>query len=181
MTVNEMIIEAITTDSRKRKCRHQSELEALGYKILKDRSWRISNPRTKRYIDLGYNNNYIWTNYGEIKFGYMWTRKHGYVDKPISVIDFENLLNTPLSNKYIWHDNRSNAEKMRTALHDRKYHKKNLDSAMVEYQQKIENITAEYKRMLDNAKHSYDSSIDYHSKALDRANKEIDELLHKTA
>ena len=70
---------------------------------------------------------------------------------------------------------------MRTALHDRKYHKKNLDNAMAEYQQKIENITAEYKRMLDNAKHSYDWNVDYHSKALDRANKEIDKLLHKAS
>ena len=70
---------------------------------------------------------------------------------------------------------------MRTALHNRKYHKKNLDNAMAEYQHKIENITAEYKRMLDNAKHSYDWNIDYHSKALERANKEIDKLLHKTA
>ena len=181
MTVNEMIIEAITTDSRKRKARHQAELEALGYKIIKDRSWKIRNPKTDRYIDLGYNNSYVWTNYGEIRFGYVWSRKHGYVNKPISVINFENILNTPLNSDCVWHDNRNNTVKMRTALHDRKYHKKNHDNAMNEYQHKIENITAEYKRMLDNAKSSYDWSIDYHSKALDRANKEIDKLLKRGA
>lgn len=183
MTVNEMIIEAITTDSRKRKARNQFELEKLGYVIRKDRAWIIRNPKTDRFVELGYNENYIHTNSikGGIRFGHIWSRKNGYVNKPISVIDFENLLNTPLSNNLVWHDDRNNAVKMRTALHDRKYHKKNLDNAMIEYQQKIENITAEYKRMLDNAKHSYDWNIDYHTKALDRANKEIDKLLHKTA
>ena len=181
MTVNEMIIEAITTDSRKRKTRNQFELEKLGYIIRKDRAWIIRNPKTDRFIELGYNENCIHTNNGYIRFGSIWSRKNGYVKKPISVIDFENFLNTPINNDYIWHDNRSNTVKMRTALHDRKYHKKNLDNAMAEYQQKIENITAEYKRMLDNAKHNYDWNINYHSNALDRANKEIDKLLHKTA
>ena len=33
MTVNEMIIEAITTDSRKRKARNQFELEKLGPEV----------------------------------------------------------------------------------------------------------------------------------------------------
>ncbi len=181
MTVNEMIIEAITTDSRKRKARFQTELEALGYKIIKDRAWIIRNPKTNRYIELAYGEHFVHTNDGGIRFGSIWSRKNGYVNKPISVIDFENFLNTPLSNNSVWHDDRSHAEMMRTLLHDRKYHKKNLDNAMTEYQQKIENITAEYKRMLDNAKHSYDWNIDYHTKALDRANKEIDKLLHKTA
>lgn len=181
MTVNEMIIEAITTDSRKRKARNQFELEKLGYVIRKDRAWIIRNPKTNRFIELGYRENCIRTNNGYIKFGRVWSRKNGYVKKPISVIDFENLLNTPISDNQIWCDNRTHTEMMHTFLHDRKYHKKNLDGAMAEYQQKIENITAEYKRMLDNAKHSYDWNVDYHSKALDRANKEIDKLLHKTA
>ena len=183
MTVNEMIIEAITTDSRKRKARNQFELEKLGYVIRKDRAWIIRNPKTDRFIELGYNENYIHTNSirGGIKFGRIWSRKNRYVNKPISVIDFENLLNTPLSSSDVWHDGRSNTVKMRTALHNRKYHKKNLDNAMNEYQHKIENITAEYKRMLDNAKSSYDWSINYHSNALDRANKEIDKLLKRGA
>lgn len=184
MTVNEMIIEAITTDSRKRKARNQFELEKLGYVIRKDRGWVIKNPKTNRFIKLEYNENYIYANNSiggiKIRFGHIWSRKNGYVNKPISVIDFENLLNTPIKGNRYW-DNRSHAEIMRSLLHDRKYHKKNLDSAMAEYQQKIENITAEYKRMLDNAKDSYDWSIDYHTKELNRANKEIDELLHKTA
>lgn len=181
MTVNEMIIEAITTDSRKRKARYQTELEALGYVIRKDRAWIIRNPKTDRFIELGYNEYYIHTNNGGIRFGSIWSRKNGYVKKPISVINFEKFLNTPIKGNRYWNDDRSHAEMMRTLLHDRKYHKKNLDSAMVEYQQKIENITAEYRRMLDNAKHNYDWCIDYHTKALDGVNKEIDKLLHKTA
>lgn len=181
MTVNEMIIEAITTDSRKRKARNQFELEKLGYIIRKDRAWIIRNPKTDRFIELRYNEHYVYTNNGGIKFGRIWSRKNGYVKKPISVINFENFLNTPIKGNRYWSDDRSHTEMMRTLLHDRKYHKRNLDGAMAEYQQKIENITAEYKRMLDNAKRSYDWNIDYHTKALDRANKEIDKLLHKTA
>ena len=181
MTVNEMIIEAITTDSRKRKARNQFELEKLGYVVFKDRAWIIRNPKTNRYIELGYNEHCVHTNNGGIRFGSIWSRKNGYVEKPISVIDFKKFLNTPLNENYYWHDNRTNVAKLRQSLHDRKYHKKNLDNAMAEYQKKIENITAEYRRMLDNAKHNYDWNVDYHSKALDRANKEIDKLLHKTA
>lgn len=178
MTVNEMIIEAITTDSRKRKCRHQVELETLGYKIIKDGSWYIKNPKTDRFIDLPYNESAIRTTNGYIKFGYMWSSKtRKYVNKPISVINFEKFLNTPINKDNY---NRTNVEKLRQSLHDRKYHKRILDNAMAEYQQKIENITAKYKRMLDNAKHSYDWNIDYHTTALDKANKEIDKLLHKT-
>ena len=181
MTVNEMIIEAITTDSRKRKANFQNELEALGYKIIKDRAWIIRNPKTNRFIELGYRENSIRTNNGYIKFGRIWSRKYTYVTKPISVIDFENLLNTPISDNQIWRDNRTHTEMLRGLLHDRKYHNTNLNNAMAEYQKKIENITAEYRRMLDNAKHNYDWNIDYHSKALNRTNKEIDRLLHKTA
>ena len=181
MTVNEMIVEAITTDSRKRKARYQTELEALGYVIRKDRGWIIRNPKTDRYIDLPYNENYIHTNNGGIKFGRIWSKKYTYVNKPISVIDFENLLNTPISDKFMWHDNRSHAETMRDYLHDRKYHKKNLDSAMTEYQQKINDITSEYHRMLENAKKNYDWSVKYHTNALNRANEGINKLLHKTA
>ena len=46
--LNTMLREAITTESRKRKCRWQTELEALGYVIFKDGSWRIRNPKTNR-------------------------------------------------------------------------------------------------------------------------------------
>ena len=132
MTVNEMIIEAITTDSRKRKCRHQAELETLGYKIIKDGSWYIKNPKTDRFIDLPYNESAIRTTNGYIKFGYMWSSKtRKYVNKPISVINFEKFLNTPIKGNRYWSDNRSHAEMMRTLLHDRKYHKKNLQNFVV--------------------------------------------------
>lgn len=180
MTINEMIIEAITTDSRKRKCRHQTELEALGYKIIKDKSWYIKNPKTGRFIDLPYNGNYINTTNGFIKFGYMWSSKtRKYVNKPISVIDFEKFLNTPI--KYNNWDNRTNVEKLRDSLYNRKRYSKELDNALSEYQKKIDSITAEYQRMLKSAKDSYDWNLNYYTKSLDSANKTINELLHKTA
>lgn len=181
ITVNEMIIEAITTDSRKRKARYQTELEALGYKVLKDRSWTIKNLDTGRYIHLKYNDNVVYTNYGGIRFGHIWSRKNGYVKKPISVINFYKLLNTPLNSDREWHDNRTNVAKLRQSLHDRKYHSKEYNNAMAEYQQRIDNITAEYKRMLDNAKRNFEWNVKYHSEAVKTANKEIEKLLHKTA
>lgn len=183
MTVNEMIIEAITTDSRKRKCRYQAELEALGYKIIKDRSWYIKNPKTDRFIDLPYNENAIRTTNGYIKFGCVWSSKTcKYVNKPISVIDFEKFLNTPIKrDNDNWWNNKTNVEKMRDSLYNRKRCSKELNNALSEYQKKIDSITAEYQRMLKNAKDSYDWNLDYYTKGLDKANKEIDELLHKTA
>ena len=90
MTVNEMIIEAITTDSRKRKCRWQTELEALGFKISKDRAWFIRYTKTDRYIELPYYENCLRTNNGYIRFGRMWKRG-GYVNKPLSNINLEEI------------------------------------------------------------------------------------------
>lgn len=181
MTVNEMIIEAITTDSRKRKCRHQTELEALGYKIIKDGSWYIKNPKTDRFIDLSYNESAIRTTNGYIKFGYMWSSKtRKYVNKPISVINFEKFLNTPIKRDN-WCDNKTNVEIMRDSLYNRKRYSKELDNALSEYQKKIDSITAEYQRMLKSAKNSYDWNLNYYTKSLDSANKTINELLHKTA
>lgn len=183
MTVNEMIIEAITTDSRKRKCRHQTELETLGYKIIKDKSWYIRNPKTGRFIDLPYNGSYINTTNGYIKFGYMWSSKTcKYVNKPISVIDFEKFLNTPIKcDNDNWWNNKTNVEKMRDSLYNRKRCSKELNNALSEYQKKIDSITAEYQRMLKNAKDTYDWNLNYYTKGLDSANKIINELLHKTA
>lgn len=182
MTVNEMIIEAITTDSRKRKCRHQTELEALGYKIIKNRSWYIKNPKTNRFIDLSYNESAIRTTNGYIKFGYVWSSKtHKYVNKPISVIDFEKFLNTPIKYDNDNWDNRTNVEKLRESLYNRKRYSKELNNALSEYQKKIDGITAEYQRMLKSAKDSYDWNLNYYTKSLDSANKTINELLHKTA
>ena len=60
MTTNEMIYEALTTNSKKKKARWQVELEMLGYKVIKDGSWYISNPSTGKWIDLPYNEtNYL--------------------------------------------------------------------------------------------------------------------------
>ena len=58
MTVNEMLYEAITTESRKRKCRWQTELEALGFEIIKSGAWFIRYTKTNRFIELSYNDNY---------------------------------------------------------------------------------------------------------------------------
>lgn len=184
MTVNEMIIEAITTDSRKRKARYQTELEALGYKIIKDGAWFIKNLKTNRFIYLPYGEkNYIYTNTTNrhIKFGYMWSSKtYKYVNKPMSVINFEKFLNTPIKRDNWW-DNKTNVKKLRENLNNRKIYSKELNNILPEYQQKIDNITAEYQRMLKNAKDSYDWKLDYYTKRLDSTNKTINELLHKTA
>ena len=177
MTVNEMIIEAITTDSRKRKARYQTELEALGYKVYKDRAWIIRNPKTGRFIDLGYNEQYVRTNNGCIKFGSMWSRKKGrYVIKPIDKINFVGLLNKKEVERNYF-ENDTTVSSLKRALHDRKYHKKNLDNAMAEYQTKIDAITQEYKRMLKDAENSYKWSVEYHTNALKRSENEITKLL----
>ena len=178
MTVNEMIIEAITTDSRKRKARHQTELENLGYKVVKNGSWYIRNPKTGRFIEKEYSDDSIRSSRGYIKFGYVWSKsKHEYVKKPISVINFAGLLDEPEKQNNYFDEN--STDRLKSALRDRKYHKKNLDSALSEYQTKIDNITKEYQRMLKDAENSYKWSVEYHTKALSSAEKRISELLRK--
>lgn len=179
MTVNEMLIEAITTESRKRKCRWQTELESLGFKISKDRAWFIRYTKTDRFIELPYDENCLRTNNGYIRFGRVWSKKYTYVNKPLSSIDLEGLLTKrPTKNSYYeWTD----VERMKNALHNKKYHKRILDNAMNEYQHKIDALTKEYQRKLEEAKHSYDWDMKYHTDSLASANKTISELLHKTA
>lgn len=179
MTINEMLIEAITTESRKRKCRWQTELEALGFKISKDGAWFIRNTKTGRFIELPYNEYQIRTNNGYIKFGRVWSKKYTYVNKPLSSIDLEGLLTKrPAKNGcYVWTD----VERMKDALRNKKYHKRILDNAMKEYQNKIDALTKEYHRKLEEAKRSYDWNMEYHKDSLASANKTILELLHKTA
>lgn len=179
MTVNEMLREAITTDSRKRKCRWQTELEALGFKISKNGAWFIRNTKTDRFIELPYNEYYIRTNNGYVKFGGMWSKKHAYVNKPLSSIDLEGLLTKrPIKNGgYNWTD----VMLMKDALRNKKYHKRILDNAMNEYQNKIDALTKEYQRKLEEAKRSYDWNMKYHTDSLTSANETISKLLHKTA
>ena len=178
MTVNEMLREAITTDSRKRKCRWQTELEALGFKIIKDGSWLIRNTKTGRFIELPYNEYCIRTNNGYIKFGRVWSKKYAYVNKPLSSIDLEGLLTKrPIKRDCEWTD----VMRMKDALRNKKYHTRILDNAMSEYQNKIDALTKEYQRKLREAKHSYDWNMKYHMDSLASANKTISELLHKTA
>ena len=179
MTVNEMLREAITTESRKRKCRWQTELEALGFEVSKDRAWFIRYTKTGRFIELPYDEHYIRTNNGYIKFGRMWSKKHEYVNKPLSSIDLEGLL-TKRSAKngyYEW----TSVMNMKDALHNRKYHSNILDNAMSEYQNRVDALTKEYQKKLADAKKSYDWSMSSHTEGLARANKRISELLHKTA
>ena len=179
MTVNEMLYEAITTESRKRKCRWQTELEALGFEVSKDRAWFIRNTKTGRFIELPYDENSIRTNNGYIKFGYMWTKKHSWIDKPLSTINLEGLLTKRPVKAYEsdWTD----VNRMQNALYDRKRHTRNLETLMSDYQRKIDNLTKEYQKKIEEAKHSYDWNLDYHTKGLASANKTISKLLNKTA
>ena len=117
MTINEMLREAITTESRKRKCRYQTELEALGFEISKDRAWFIRYKKTNRFIEVPYDEDCIRTNNGYIRFGYMGYRRK---NKPLSNIDLEGLLMKRHSkDRYFgWTD----VMYMKDALRDRKYH-----------------------------------------------------------
>ena len=186
MTVNEMLYEAITTESRKRKCRWQTELEALGFKISKDGAWHIRYEKTDRFIELPYDEDCLRTSNGYISFGRVWKSgnyKKGtyghYVDIPLSIIDLEGLLmKRPVKNdNYNWTD----VMRMKDALRNKKYHKRILDNAMSEYQHKIDTLTKEYQKKLKEAKYSYDWDMDYHTKSLASANETIAKLLHKTA
>ena len=181
MTVNEMIVEAITTDSRKRKCRWQNELESLGYIIVKDRSWFIRNPITGRFIDLDYNGTYIRTNNKSVRFGRVWSNKvHRYVNKPIECINFVGLLNKNKIQPVNCYDNWTNVDDLRNALQDRKHHSKELGCAMQVYQNKIDALTKEYKNKIEEAKRSYEWNVDYHTKGLARANKNISKIMNKS-
>lgn len=182
ITLNEMIIAALTTNSRKRKCAYQDELEALGYKIIKDGSWFIRNTFTDRYVELDYDGSYIRTTNKNIGFGRVWSsKKRNYVYKPITVINFEGLLNTNREIKrgyYHW----NTVDQMRENLRLRKNHKTYLNNAMSEYQKKINTLTDEYQRKLEQAKRDYTYSIKWHTDGLKTANENIDKLLHhKTA
>ena len=179
MTVNEMLREAITTESRKRKCRWQTELEALGFEISKDRAWFIRNTKTGRFIELPYDERCIRTNNGYIKFGRVWSRKYTWEDKPLASIDLEGLLTKrPVKNNYCeWTD----VMRMKDALRNKKYHSRILNNAMSEYQHKIDALTKEYQRKLEEAKHSYDWNMKYHTDSLASANETISKLLNKTA
>ena len=170
------INQALSLLISKRKCRWQTELEALGFEISKDRAWFIRNPKTGRFIELPYDDRNIRTNHGWIKFGYMgWNKK----DKPLSSIDLEGLLTKrPAKNGcYEWTD----VMRMKDALRNKKYHSRILDNAMGEYQHKVDALTKEYQKKLEEAKRSYDWDMKYHTDSLASANKIISELLNKTA
>ena len=186
MTVNEMLYEAITTDSRKRKCRWQTELEALGFIIHKNGAWYIRYEKTNRFIELPYNDDALRTSNGYIRFGRIWKNgnyKKGtyghYVDKPLSCIDLEGLLTKRSVKPY--ESNWTDVSIMQSVLNDRKYHTRNLKNLMRDYQTKIDDLTKEYQKKIDDAKRSYDWNLDYHTKGLAEANKTILKLLHKTA
>lgn len=179
MTVNEMIIEALTTDSRKRKARYQTELEAIGYRIIKDGSWIIRNPKTNRFVEKEYSHDGIRSSRGYIGYGQVWSRtKHKYVKKPISVINFVGLLNEA-EKEYNYFENVNSTSVLKDTLRDRKYHKNKLDSALSEYQSKIDAITQEYQRKLKNAEDSYRWSVKYHAEAFNNAETKIKKILRK--
>lgn len=179
--LNTMLREAITTESRKRKCRWQTELEALGYVIFKDGSWRIRNPKTNRFIELSYNDTCIRTNNRGIRFGRIWSRKKGYVVKPIECIDFVGLLNKNIIENVDYFAGWTTVNQLRNALHDRKHHSDNLKCAMAVYQNKIDVLTKEYQKKIEEAKKSYEWNVDYHTKGLARANENIAKIMRKTS
>lgn len=179
MTTNEMIYEALTTDSRKRKARWQTELEALGYKIIKDGSWYISNPKTRKWIDLPYDEaSTLRTSNGGIRFGYVYSRSYKTRKyKPLTIINFEGILNSTRNNEY--ENDWTNVDTMRTNLSDRNYHQTKLNNAMNEYQNTIDNLTKEYQKKLAEAKHRYDWSMEHHTKELKNCNDIINKLLKR--
>ena len=179
--LNTMLREAITTESRKRKCRWQTELEALGYVIFKDGSWRIRNPKTNRFIELSYNDTCIRTNNNRgIRFGRVWSRKNGYVIKPIECIDFVGLLNKNTIINVNYFDNWTNVDRLRDALCSRKSHSDNLKCAMSQYQNKIDFLTKEYQKKIEEAKRSYEWNVKYHTEGLARANENIAKIMNKS-
>ena len=178
MTVNEMLYEAITTESRKRKCRHQAELEALGFEIRKDGGWYIRCNKTNRYIELVYDGDGLQTSHKYIRFGRVWKR-NGWVNKPLSCIDLEGLLTKRPVPSY--NSGWTNVNRMNDALRNKKLHTRNLENMMSEYQTKIDNLTKEYQKKIEEAKRSYEWSLDYHTRGLASANETIAKLLHKTA
>ena len=148
MTTNEMIYEALTTDSRKRKARWQTELEALGYKIIKDGSWYISNPQTRKWIDLPYDEaSTLRTSNGGIRFGYVYSRSYKTRKyKPLTFINFVGILNSTRSNES--ESSWTNVDTMRTNLSDRNYHQTKLNNAMNEYKKEYNNYMKDYSNAL---------------------------------
>lgn len=181
MDLNTMLREAITTDSRKRKCIWQDNLEAMGYKIIKDRCWTIINPTTKRRISLDYNSNYLHTTNSTIRFGRIWTYK-GYINKPLEIINLERLLNKNIISERSYGFEYTDVELMSRALHTRKLNQERLNDAWSEFQAELEKITREYNKKLADAKSSYEWGIEYSTREIKDANDTIDKLLkRKTA
>lgn len=181
MDLNTMLREAITTDSRKRKCRWQTELEAMGYKVIKDGCWKICNNNTNRYICLYYNDETIHTNNRNIRFGRMWSyKKHSYVTKPLEKINLEGLLNKNIKvETWGYRDGWTNVERMTDALYSKNIHQKALDNAWNEFQSNLDRITKEYNQKIADAKRSYEFDIEYHTRGLKTANNIINKLLKR--
>ena len=179
MTTNEMIYEALTTDSRKRKARWQTELEALGYKIIKDGSWYISNPKTRKWIDLPYDEgSTLRTSNGGIRFGYVYSRSYKTRKyKPLTSINFVGILNSTRSNES--ESGWTNVNLMVTNLRDRKYHQNKLNNAMSEYQNTIDTLTKEFQRKLKDAEDTYKWQLEFHTNGLETSNKTINKLLKR--
>lgn len=183
MDLNTMLREAITTDSRKRKCRWQSELESMGYKIIKDGCWIIKNPKTNRRIRLDYNSDRLYTNNHSIRFGRIWSyRKNSYITKPLETINLERLLNKNIISERSYGFEYTDVELMSRALHTKKLNQERLNDAWNEFQAELEKITREYNKKLADAKSSYEWGIEYSTREIKDANETIDKLLkRKTA
>lgn len=169
-TVNEMLRAALTTDSRKKKCAYQSELEAMGYEICKDGRWMITNKKNGRYIYKYYDTDTIYCNSDII-----WFTKYTYrkPKRTIETIDLQGLLDRrpyiPSYNAY-WYSEMHTEKfaKMENALSDRKYHKKQLEQAK-----------ETYKKALEEAKRKYEHDTNYNSRRVIDAENAIKNLLNK--
>ena len=87
----------------------------------------------------------------------------------MSAIDLQGLLDKrECVSCFRYEDKSLKVVEMKNALHDREYHKRNIDNAS-----KI------YENALAKAKKEYENSIEYHSRSLVYANEKIAKLLHK--
>lgn len=168
-TVNEMLRAALTTDSRKKKCAYQSELEAMGYEICKDGRWMITNKKNGRYIYKYYDTDSIHCNRGSIWFT-KYTRKQ---KKTIETIDLQGLLDRrPYIPRYstYWYPEMHTDKfmEMKNAIRDRKYYKKQLEQAK-----------EAYEKALEAAKRKYEYDTNYSSGRVIDAENTIKNLLNK--
>lgn len=176
-TVNQMIIEAFLTDSRKRNPENKKELEALGYSVSKyDGCIKVTN--NGNYVMFDYKKLVVYVNaknhyrvdcrhYGKNKGYYV-----SFTDV-VSKIDFEGALNRPEYRKENWtgwarasydHEKSASYQRMEHLIWSRNYHKKEKENARDALKKAIER---------------YERDIEYHEKSFEDDYKTICEMLKR--